>query len=872
MEMKTILVVDDDALIREIAREIMAPARYKVFTAKDAQEGFNILENEQIDLVLLDIVLPSESGIEIIPSINKISPDSAVIIMTAYASIDVAVEAIRKGAYDFIRKPLKEEELLHAVERVLERQDLVVENRTLTQELKERLTKLEFFKSVSREISSTLDLQGLLEKVMEITKTVMGAEACSVLLHDEATGELTFTVALGKKGEDVKELRIRPGQGIAGWVFEHKEPLLVRDVKKDTRFYRAVDQKTGFESKSMIAVPLLVKGRILGVIQVINKVDKGHFEAEDMDLLLTISGPIAVAINNAETADDLKRSEEKFHKISSSAQDAIIMMDSNGKISYWNPASERILGYTVDEALGSDLHSLIIPPLHYEAFIKGFENFKKTGEGLVIGKTMVLSALKKDKTEFPMEVSISAVKIGAEWNSIGIIRDISERKKFEETIRELSYHDDLTGLPNRRLLADRFGQVLARSRRYNLLAALLFLDLDRFKVINDTLGHAVGDELLKAVAERLKKHTREADTLARIGGDEFTILVQDIHTVEDITLLIEKVLALFAIPFEMKGHELFVTTSMGVSIYPNDGGDAETLFKNADIAMYKAKEEGRNNFQLYTPAMNVKAMNRLSLENKLRRAIERDEFLLHYQPQVELETGRVIGVEALVRWQDPEEGLVPPGEFIPLAEDTGLIVPIGEWVMRTACAQNKAWHDGGFKPVNMAVNLSMRQFKQRDFVGTVSRILEETRMDPTYLELELTESILMEDVDATLEVLGRLKSMGIRLSIDDFGTGYSSLAYLKRMPINMLKIAYPFIRDITVNPDDTAISTTIIRVAHSLKLDVIAEGVETPEQFNLLKTLQCDKVQGFYVAKPLPNEEVEGFLKEGWCFTEGPEG
>ena len=867
--MKTILVVDDDALTREIARDILTGARYSVFTAGDSKECFGVLEKEKIDLVLLDIVLPAESGIEIIPNINDTSPDSAIIIMTAHASMDSSIEAIRRGAYDFIIKPLQREELLHAVERALERQALVVENRTLAEKLKERVKKLEFFKMVSKELSSTLDLSTLLEKIMQTTKSVMGAEACSILLRDERTGELTFTVALGEKSEEIKDFKIRRGQGIAGWVFEHKEPLLVADVRRDGRFSREVDRKTGFETRSMIAVPLLVKDSILGVIQVINKVDAGYFDDGDLDLLLTISGPIAVAINNAETAEDLKRSEEKFHKISSSAQDAIIMMDSEEKISYWNPASERIFGYSGAEAVGSRLHSLIMPSVHHKAFVRGFDRFRNTGEGVVLGKTMVLSALKKDKTEFPVEVSISAVKIGSEWNSIGIIRDITERKQFEDTIREMSYHDQLTGLPNRRLLLDRFHQVLARSKRYNLLAAFLFLDLDRFKVVNDTLGHAVGDELLKAVAERLKGYTRESDTIARIGGDEFTVLVQDIKNVEDVKVLIEKIITLFDAPFELMGHELFVTTSMGVSIYPKDGEDAATLFKNADIAMYKAKDEGRNNFQLYTPAMNVRAMDRLRLENKLRRALEKEEFVLHYQPQVEINTGRVIGVEALVRWDDPEEGLVPPGEFIPMAEDTGLIVPIGEWVLKTACAQNKAWQARGLVPVTMAVNLSMRQFKQKNFVAVISRVLSEAGLDPMYLELELTESIIMEDVEATVEVLSGLKAMGIRLSIDDFGTGYSSLAYLKRMPIDMLKVAHVFVREITVNPDDTAISTAVINVAQSLNIEVIAEGVETIEQFNLLRLLRCDKIQGYLISRPLPADGVEEFLQEDWRFTEG---
>ncbi len=1026
---KSVLVVDDDALIREIAVDILKLADYRVFTASDGTEALENLGRRKIDVVLLDLVLPGCSGMELVPRINELNPDCAVIIMTAFASIDSAIEAIRAGAYDFIKKPLKTEELLHAVKKACERQSLVVENRQLMHKLEDRLMRLELFKKISKALSSTLSLNELLEKVMQVTKTAIGAEACSVLLHDEAAGELVFTVAIGRKGSEVKKFRIRPGQGIAGWAFEHKKPILVRDVKKDERFFSGVDEKTGFRTKSIIAVPLLLKNKILGVIQVINKINGGHFDADDRDLLVSMSGQIAVAIENARITDDLtmsfntqsvlnkvlglamddrpideildeiightisvpvfsfesragiwlldeetgffilraqrgfsralikkcsripqgkclcgraalngtvefassvderhevdyegmpphghycvpikkssgrvtgilnlylkeghqrdareeefllsvadiiaglierryaevalRESEEKFHKISTAAQDAIMMMDNHGRISYWNPASERIFGYTSEEAVGRELHTLIMPRMHHSAFIKGFERFKRSGKGMVLGKTMVLTALRKDGSEFPVEISISAVKIGSGWNAIGIVRDITERKRFEETIRDMAYMDQLTGLPNRFLLTDRLNQVLARGRRFGFLVAFLFLDLDRFKVVNDTLGHAVGDELLKEVAKRLRQCTRDADTVARIGGDEFTVLVQDLKKVEDVTKVAEKIFSAFKEPFRIAGHELFVTASMGVSIYPNDGIDAETLFKNADIAMYRAKDEGRNNFQLYTPTMNIKAMERLKLENKLRRAVEKEEFELYYQPQVDLSTGRVIGMEALVRWNEPDQGVVSPGEFIPLAEDTGLIIPIGEWVLREACRQLKRWHDEGYEPVTVAVNISMRQFRQKDFVGTVASILEETGLDPGRLDLELTESMIMEDTGTTIGLLRKLKEMGIRLTIDDFGTGYSSLEYLKQMPIDMLKIAQTFVRDITVDQDDALIATAIIRIAHSLKIEVIAEGVETTEQLELLRALECDKIQGYCISRPVPAKKAVSFL------------
>jgi diguanylate cyclase (GGDEF)-like protein/PAS domain S-box-containing protein len=867
--MSSILVVDDDALIREIAKDILSSADHTVFTAKDSYECFNVLKKEAINVVLLDLVLSSESGMDLIPTISEISPKSAIIMMTAHASTDIAIEALRKGAYDFLQKPLQETHLLHSLNKVVDRQSLLNQNETLLKSLEERLTMLEIYKQVSTAISSTLDLQELLKKVMQLVKTIIHAEACSVLLHDEKTGELVFTVALGKKTKGLNKISIKSGQGICGWVYKQKKPLLIRDAKEDKRFYQKADQKTGFDTKSMITVPLLIKNKTLGVIQVINKVNGDYFEVEDLDTLMTLSAPVAIAIDNARITEELKMSEEKFHEMSSSAQDAIIMMNGDGKVSFWNTAAERLFGYLSKEAVGNSLNSLIVPSIHTKAFMKGFEKFKSTGKGVVLGKTMMLSAARKDKTEFPVEISTSAVKLGAEWNTIGIIRDITERKEFEDKIRELADHDQLTGLPNRRLLIDRFNQVLARARRYNSLAAFLFLDLDRFKTINDSLGHAIGDELLKAVAGRLKKCIRSADTVARIGGDEFTIVVQDIKSVGDITKLVEKIFSLFDLPFGLQGNELFVTTSMGISIYPNDGEDANTLIKNADIAMYKAKNQGRNNYKLYTPAMNQRAMERLKLENKLRRATEREEFILHYQPQVEVKTGKIVGMEALVRWIDPEKGIISPADFIPLAEETGLIVPIGEWVLQAACKQQVIWREKGLNNVKVAVNISIRQFQQPEFLNILTNTLKKTGIEPSHLELELTESIIMDDVEKTIDLLREIISMGIKLAIDDFGTGYSSMEYLKKMPLSCLKIAMPFVHDICVNKDDKAISIAIIKLAHSLGLNVIAEGVEDKKQYELLESLQCDIIQGYLVSKPQPVNEIEGFLKEDWTIKRG---
>ncbi|HUK55265.1 MAG TPA: EAL domain-containing protein [Nitrospiria bacterium] len=440
-------------------------------------------------------------------------------------------------------------------------------------------------------------------------------------------------------------------------------------------------------------------------------------------------------------------------------------------------------------------------------------------------------------------------------------REIAERKQAEERIVYLAYHDGLTDLPNRRLFEDRLGQELSRLPWRKRAMAVLFLDIDRFKQINDHLGHHIGDALLVAFSERLKRCLRPGDTIARLGGDEFAILLTDLARERDVSLIVQKIFDSLAKPIPIEGSDLFVTTSIGVSLSPQNGEDPPTLLKTADMAMYRAKDDGGNSFQYYDPALQTHKSEWLSLETALRQALERGEFLLHYQPQVDLDSGRIVGVEALIRWKHSERGLVPPVKFIPLAEETGLIIPIGEWVLRTACAQAVAWRSGGFKELRIAVNLSPRQFRQKNLIETVGRVLKETGIDPRCVELELTESI-MQNAEASVKALRRLKDMGLEISIDDFGMGYSSLSYLKRFPINTLKIDQAFIRHLTDDPDDPMIVTAIITLAHNLRLKAIAEGVETAEQLKLLRLLRCDRIQGYYFSHPLPADEMTGLLAE----------
>lgn len=451
---------------------------------------------------------------------------------------------------------------------------------------------------------------------------------------------------------------------------------------------------------------------------------------------------------------------------------------------------------------------------------------------------------------------------------------------LEELVRQrtaelnhLAYHDVLTELPNRILFEDRLTQALVLAERNRQTLGVLFLSLDRFKKVHDTLGRATGDKLLQKVAERLRSSALKGETVARFEGDEFALLLTQMGGTEgeDVVEVIFQINESLSLPFIIDDRELFITASIGISLYPDDGTDAAALLKNADAALYLAREQGGNNYQFYTADMNAKAMKRLTLENSLRRALERSEFKVYYQPMLDINTGRIVGMEALLRWHHPELGFVEPSEFIPLAEDTGMIIPIGEWSLRTACAQNKAWHDAGFAPLTLAVNLSARQFQQLNLTEVVVRILQETGLKPDDLELELTESSIMKNAESAVRTLGELKALGVKIAIDDFGTGYSSLGYLKHLPIDTLKIDRSFVCDATTDPDDAALVMTIIMLAHNLRLKVIAEGVETEEQRKFLHLLRCDKWQGYLFSRPVPADAFEELLlqEQNLAFSRG---
>jgi diguanylate cyclase (GGDEF)-like protein/PAS domain S-box-containing protein len=694
-----ILIADDEAQIREVLHELLGED-YECAEVSSAEEALALVQAEEFNLVLSDIMMGGITGLEMVPQVLKLSPDTVVIMISGEQNIESAIEALRAGAFDYITKPFDLRHVEAAVKRAIEHHEL-------------RRAKRYY--------------ENFLEEI--------------------------------------------------------------------------VKQRTTELNKANQTLSVLIEASPL----------------------------------------------------------AIFVLDTKGNVSLWNPAAREMLGWEESELLNRPFP--LVTEDRQEAFRTGFEE-------ALSGKMMTgyeTRRQRKDGTLIDVNVWTAALHDaqGEISGIMAIVADITERKQSEAKINYLAYHDTLTGLPNRVSFEERLVEAVASTNLERESLAVMFLSLDRFKKFNDTLGHLVGDQLLRSVAERLTLALREGCRVARFGSDEFAFLLTRIGGAEGAARRARDFQSVLEAPFTVEGHELYVTSSIGIGLYPNDGTDAQGLLKSAGAALYRAKQLGGSSYQFYTADMNERALHRLALENQLRWALERKEFRVYYQPQVSIDTGEIMGMEALVRWQHPDLGLVPPADFIPLAEDTGLIMPIGEWVLASACTQTRIWQDCGFKNLHVAVNLSPRQFQQPDLALIIERLLKETKLDPHSLELEVTESSVMKNAETAISTLRELRAMGIKISIDDFGSGYSSLSYLRDLPIDVLKIDQSFVRNMTTDPKDGSIVMAIIQLAHSLQLQVKAEGVETEEQLRFLRLLRCDEMQGYLFCQPLAVEAFEQLLFEG---------
>lgn len=657
------------------------------------------------------------------------------------------------------------------------------------------------------------------------------------------------------------------GHGPIGWVLREDHAYWCQDFMHDPVTARWHQHAEKYGWQSCACLPLHKQGKVFGAFT-LYAAEIDAFDESARRLLEEMASDIDYALNRfiveaerEQFKEHLLHSEESFRLMLENSLDAVINMGVNGLISEWSGAAEAIFGYSREEAVGRPLGDLIVPPQFREAHARGMQRLLSTGESKIIGKLIEIIAMRRDGMEFPVEMSVAQVNRGNEVFFSSFVRDITERKKSEARIQYLANHDALTGLPNRNQLLERAKYSISLTQRTQQKIAIMFLDIDHFKDVNDTLGHSVGDLLLLELARRLNSVLREEDTVSRLGGDEFIFMLPNADEYAAAQVA-QKLLDVIDRPMQIENHQLSVTASIGIALYPNDGTELETLLRNADVAMYKAKQEHRNGYRFYTAKMQSQSARNLMLVNTLRQAIELNQLEVYYQPQMQLKDQRIIGAEALLRWQHPEFGLVMPSEFIPVAEASGIILPIGEWVLRQSVRQAKRWLQAGFPPLVMAVNLSVVQFRDPALPDLVTRILEEEGLPPEYLELELTEGVALADPQGAIALMDALHARGVRMSIDDFGTGYSSLSHLKKFKVYKLKIDQSFVRDISTDDEDKAIVTAIINMARSLGLKTIAEGVETAGQLAFLQTQHCDEVQGYYFSRPLTVEAFETFLRK----------
>lgn len=749
---------------------------------------------------------------------------------------------------------------------------------------KRSASSIHFLSEASKALSSSLDIIEIAKRLMTLVVPAY-AEWCELHLLNDSEELQPIDAQASDPGRDARlyaaasacGIRIQPQLE----VLKKRRPLLIphAGARHVQRKRLTADPEWQYMlarlgSISALIVPLDVGKRCLGTLTMGLSSTNRAFTPDVAKLLEELARRVALAIENARLYHDSQaartasqqalklhsEAEERFRLLVDGVKDyAIIMFSAKGRISSWNSGAERMTGYKASEIQGQPLAAI------YQKTADRADNGQEFALARAKGSfTRHARCSRKDGSGFLANLTLTPL-----WDEHGVLRgyacvlgDITEHHEAEAKIRYLAHHDGLTGLPNRALFGDRLTHALEDARRRKRQVALMFLDLDRFKSINDTLGHAVGDLLLKAVTQRLLSCLRTCDTLARLGGDEFTVILTDLETRGQAAHIAQKIRDQFQHPFIVANHELFVTASIGITMAPADGQGTDDLLKNADVAMYRAKETGKNSFAFYEHGMHARADGRLALENGLRHALARDELVLHYQPQVDTKSGEIVAAEALLRWQHPQFGLLSPIEFMPLLEETGLIVPIGAWVLETACAQMQAWQQSGID-LRIAVNLSSRQLPRENLVGVVGEMVSRMGIQPGKLELELTETQLMENSEHSVNMINQLNNIGVGFSIDDFGTGYSSLHYLKRFPINKLKIDQSFIRDLATDHEDAGITSAIITLAHLLDIEVVAEGVETREQLDFLREQHCNSAQGFFFSQPLPPEDFARLYNQG---------
>ncbi len=889
-----LLLIEDNAADARWVREALADVGggIELLHAGSLAEALSALRADGCDAILLDLGLPdSESHEHALALVLEAAGGAPVVVMTGLDDDTVGDRAVQAGAQAYLVKGQFDGAFLvrtlrHAAERQrlltrLGREGILLEqaqtalqeaNSMLAVRVRERTAELQQVNrtlSVLSECSRTL-LRARNEQMLldEICRVVVEDGGYLLAWAGYAQHDAGKTVCMMSGAGEIGRCRVPApftwaDDGSAsdpfGAAIRTGRISLERDMGsgsgKPSSPWRKAAREGGVQAA--IALPLRVEGRVIGVLAICSE-SPGAFEEKELELLKELAADLSFGVETLRVREARREAEARSRLLSSAMEqtaDLVTITDSEGLIQYVNAAFERVTGYSQGEVLHKKpaiLKSGIQPAEFYERLwrtVKSGQPFR----GTFINRRKNGNLYYEQKTITPI-----LDEKGRITHFLSTGKDITDQIEIEDRLRHLTHYDPITDLPNRGMFLDRLGQLQERAESHGQVAAVLVVNLDRFKVINDSLGHAVGDQLLRSSGRRLIEAVRPGDTVARLEADSFAILLDDINTVDDVTPLTERLQASFDTPFKVNDEEVFVSVSVGVSVWPGDGDAPDILLQNAETAMNRAKQRGRSRCEYYESAMNAHAATRIAFETELRRALDRQEFVLHYQPKVDLKTERIVGVEALVRWQHPERGLVSPSEFIPVLEETGLIVPLGRWVMETACTQHHAWAALGNASLPIAVNLSMQQFAQGDLVGLVREILASSRCLPrnSWLELEITESAVMQDMAHTAAILRQLKEQGIRIAIDDFGTGYSSLSYLTRLSIDVLKIDRSFIAPLPQSRQDGEVVRAIIALARSLGLEAVAEGVETAEQLAFLLEQGCTSAQGYYFASPMPPERI----------------
>ncbi len=878
MSHEIILVVDDNRQISDFLAETVLPGMgYDVLVARDANSAIKMVKQHKsnINLMLLDLQLPDLTGLDLLRRLAKDGYRLPTILMTGHGSEQVAAEAFRLGVHDYLSKPLDENLLTEAITRSLSESRLQREKAVLNSQLEEQVAWLTSLSKVGQSVTSTLDVGEVLVRIVEAGVSLTNAEEGFLALVEKESGLLYLRAVKNMDEDSIKTMRIPIADSLVGQVIKSKRPL--RAVEPSLKAPLKVS--TGYLVHSLLHVPILSKGEPLGVLSVTNRKSDIPFKDNDEVVLNSLAAYAAVALENADlyhqarqeiterqkVESALRESEERYALAVRAANDGLWDWNLKKGQIYYSPRWKQMLGYSDEEI--SDNPNEWFNRVHPDDLAQLRNNISVHIKGLSAHFECEYRIQHSNGT-YRWMLSRGMAVIGSDKAALrlaGSQTDITVRKQAENKLLHDAFHDSLTELPNRALFIDRLKHVIERSKRDNSnIYAVIFLDLDRFKDVNDSLGHLTGDQLLVATAHLLKSILRPMDTVARLGGDEFVILLEDIRDVSDVTRVSERIQKKLMQAALLPNHTIFMSASMGIVLSTTGYNHPEDVLRDADTAMYRAKENGRTRYEIFDNAMRDQIMLRLDIESALRKAIEKEELDVFYQPVVDVKTGRIVWFEALVRWKHAERGLLPPSEFVPLADETGLIVQLDRLVMRKAAAQLVKWQKQFVNdpPFGVSVNISGKHITQPDFVEYIVQTLEETGLNPASLNLEITENAVMGNFEIILDVLDRLQAHGIQVQIDDFGVGYSSLNYLSHAAIKVLKIDRSFISKILKDPNYMKIVQAIIKLTHGLNLTVVAEGVETKEQLTQLSKLDCEYIQGKLISMPADDQKIAALLQK----------